>query len=491
MTPEQGTEVAGLLLDKAPSKSSTAQQLVALAMRDNRVLRGRDGATYAVLTDGGPFAQALRGEDSFRRQLANRFYAETGKVANSSALADSLLVLEGQADQTDPVEVYQRLAPIEGGVLLDLGRADQALVEVTSQGWTVRAGSSGDPLFKRACTMGPMPEPVRGGALRPLWRLLNVAEADRPLLQGWMVATFLAEAQPFLLLRGEQGTGKTTVAKMLLTLLDPGPGQMAAPPRNERDWGVTANGRIALGLDNLSSIAPWMSDAFCRAVTGESMVGRALYTNDALSILRFRIALIITSIEPGALRGDLAERMLSIGLEPLGDRRCGEQQILDEFEILLPALLGAVLDLVVVVLRNRPLVDPPRGGWPRMADFGTVLAALDREFDSDTLTAYMSQVLESEVDAVIGDPLADAVTRLLRTAEDSIEVTATTLHRMLLNQEKEPPTEMRRGWRTPREMSTTLKHLAKGLRLNGVLVEHRKSGNNRLISMSFSRVQDK
>jgi len=354
MTPVQEAELAAALTDRAASKKpSVSAQLVALAMTRACFIRGEDSQTYAVALDAPGIAQPLRGEGSFRKQLSSSFYDETGQVASANALSDALVVLDARADLTDPQPVFQRVIPTEDGVLLDLGRPDLQVVEVDEVGWRVRPLAAGDPLLRRSRTMGVMPIPSVGGELEPLWDVLNVRHQDQALLIGWMAATFLPNvAQPFILLKGEQGTGKTTAARMLLSLLDPGAGQMTSAPRTDRDFGVAAQGRAVLGLDNLSTISATLSDAICRAVTGESIVNRALYTDDGLSILSYRIALIVTAIDPGALRGDLAERMLPIELAPLGQRRRRERELLAAFEQAKPALLGALLDEVAAVLRH-------------------------------------------------------------------------------------------------------------------------------------------
>ncbi len=98
----------------------------------------------------------------------------------------------------------------------------------------------------------------------------------------------------------------------------------------------------------------------------------------------------------------------------------------------------------------------------------------------------MDQVVDSEVDAVVGDPLAEAVIGLMRNIGDPTwEGTATTLYKALLPKAGfEPPREMRQGWQTPQQMSITLAKLTRGLRLQGVKVERRKSGSKRLIRLS-------
>ncbi len=66
----------------------------------------------------------MRGEGSFRKQLSSSFYDQSGQVASANALTDALVVLDAQADLTDPQPVFQRVAPTDDGVLIDLGRPD-------------------------------------------------------------------------------------------------------------------------------------------------------------------------------------------------------------------------------------------------------------------------------------------------------------------------------------------------------------------------------
>ncbi len=297
-----------------------------------------------------------------------------------------------------------------------------------------------------------------------------------------MAASFLPQvAQPFVLLKGEQGTGKTTAARMLLTLLDPGPGQMTSTPRTERDFAVAAQGRTVLAVDNLSAITPALSDMICRAVTGESIVSRALYTDDGQSIVSYRIGLIITSIDPGALRGDLAERMLPIQLEPLSTGTREEQELWAAFDEQQPRLLGAVLDLVVQALRHLPQLDKPAQGWPRMADFGKLLAALDRAGNTTSLGSYTQMISDSELEVITSDPLSDALLRFM-TVQVEWSGSATELLNEL-DYRQGLSYEERRGWRNAQELSQSLSRLAKGLRSAGLHVERRKSNGKRFLDL--------
>lgn len=93
-----------------------------------------------------------------------------------------------------------------------------------------------------------------------------------------------------LALLGEQGTGKSSATKNLVQLVDPSPVPLRKPPRDADGWVTAASGSWVVGLDNLSTIPPWLSDSLCRAVTGDGDgdVRRELYSGDGLSVFSFR-----------------------------------------------------------------------------------------------------------------------------------------------------------------------------------------------------------
>ena len=173
-----------------------------------------------------------------------------------------------------------------------------------------------------------------------------------------------------------RGTGKSTAARLLAALIDPSPAQLRAAPRDIEAWVLGASGSCVVVLDNLSSVSDWLSDAICRACTGEGLVRRTLYTDDGLTVTSFRRNVMLTSIDAGSLRGDLGDRLVTIELDLIdpADRK-RDQVIAAAFTAAHARLLGALFELtsqVLAVLPRVSLTDPPR-----MADFAHVLAALD------------------------------------------------------------------------------------------------------------------
>ena len=68
-----------------------------------------------------------------------------------------------------------------------------------------------------------LPEPTRGGSLDLLRQLLHLdSERLWMLVIGWLLGTLAPRGPyPVLTLLGEQGSGKTTVGRLLRGLVDP------------------------------------------------------------------------------------------------------------------------------------------------------------------------------------------------------------------------------------------------------------------------------
>jgi len=288
--------------------------------------------------------------------------------------------------------------------------------------------------------------------------------------------------QPVLLLRGEQGSGKSSAARVLIGLLDPARGGLAAPPRDLRDWSVMAAGRTVVGLDNLSTIPMWLSDGFCWAVTGDEVAVRQLYSDDALVVLPIQCAMVITSIDPGEIRGDLADRLMPVQLEPIGGARLRETDILKRLDDVKEPLLGAALDQLVLVLRGLSAVAAPEQGWPRMADFAGVLAALDDEGGGNRLGAYLGVASDNEADLLAGDPVVDGLTELLEAFGGFWSGSATTLLETLTAR-RDFTREQTRHWSTAKLLSGYLRRLQPSLRSAGIEMDFGKSGSTRSISV--------
>jgi hypothetical protein len=458
-------------------KGSQASRLVAMAEESYDLVLGEDGRPYAVDHDGPKVAVPLRGRDGLRTRMARTFYARTGAAPSASALADALTVIEGMTASLDPVPVALRVARHGTAIVLDLGDPTGRAIVVRPGTWELVPEAP--VLFRRTALTQPLPIPLLGSELAGFRELVNVDDSGFGLLVGWLLAALIPDIpHPILALTGEQGTAKSTAARFLVSLVDPSPAPLRTPPRDVRQWAVTASASWTVALDNVSTIAPWLSDTLCKAVTGDGIVDRALFTDDDVTVLAFRRVIAMTSIDAGALAGDLAERLVPVELHRITpERRRSDEQITHDFRAVQPATLGALLDLLGDVLAVLPAVQLEQ--LPRMADYARILAALDQVTGWTTLAAYVASAADVNETVLEADPIAATVRAHLTIHRHGWTGTAAQLLELITPES--PP----RAWpRTPRALAGQLRRLAPALRAAGVTVDTVRTPSARLISLT-------
>ncbi len=476
-----------------PKAKSQATQLVRAARSRYRLGRTPEDEPFAIPHSGANIAYPLNGRRSFRGELSKYYYGLTGAAPSGAALTDALSVLEGFAYQAPPEPVGVRVAPYEEGVVVDLGDELGRAVLIMPGSWDVIARS---PVpFRRSKAMSPMPVPVGPGDLEALRDLLNLTakkrgndeagyEADRKardddwqLIVGWLVGAVLPDiSHPVLDLGGEQGTGKSMAARLSCALVDPSPAQVRRPPSDPKDFIAQCRASWVVCFDNLSSIPPWLSNALCRATSGDGDVSRALFTDADVSVVSYKRVLAMTSIDKGHVHGDLSERLLPIDFEPIGDdERQEEAEIYRLFDERRPVILAGLFDLVADVLERRPSVRPSR--LPRMADFARVLATIDELKGWATLAAYRARVaraMQAVVDDdLVGQALMNFVARLSATISDTGELVQSWQGPMgqLLGALPVPDPRPKDWPRTVQAFTATMTRLTPALRAKGLRVE--------------------
>lgn len=466
----------------APRRSQ-ATRLVDLALAAGIELwHSPTGDPYVTLPAEGHREHHRLNAGAVRDWLARRHHAETSGVPGSQAIADALTVLSGQA-RYDGAEhtTAVRLGGGHEAVYLDLGDLTWRAVEVTAEGWRIVT----DPpmRFVRSRGMLALPEPVRGGSVDDLRELVHVAsDDDHRLLVGWVLGALRpAGPYPLLSLVGEQGSGKSTAARLLRRLFDPHVAELRAEPRSIDDVMIAASRSRVLGFDNLSHLAPWLSDALCRVSTGGALTKRELYTNDDEVIVEAVRPTIVTSIADIVLRGDLLDRAITVTLPVLNEReRLPEADLWRQYDATRPGILGALLDGVASGLARERLTKID--SLPRMADWALWVTAAEPGlgWPNRSIVSAYSAMRGTAIEATLdGDPLAVAIRGLAipweGTAADLL--TRTT-----------PMARAPRGWpESPRAMSAAVRRLAPALRRLGVEVSGYKeagTGGRRLITIS-------
>ncbi len=445
-------------------KLGQSELLVQLALQKYRIGIAEGDEPFAVEHDGPNVALMFRGSrDALRSAMSRDFRRIYGKTPSASALTDALTALQGEAHESAPERVSLRLAEHDGTIVLDLGGADGRAVVIRPGGWEVV--DSSPVLFRRTALTGALPNPRRGGTLDLLREFVNVSNETWPLALGWVVAAMIPGIpHPIVMAGGGQGSGKTYGMKCLVGVFDSSPAPLRSQPNHEEQWAFAAAGSYGIIIDNISSISGWWSDCLCKAVTGDGWVRRKLYTDGELAVLSFRRVIALTSIDAGALKGDLGERAVMLDFEKIPRLNRRSERVLDPlYAGRRPLILGALLDLTASVMDKLGIAQP--GELPRMADFGEVLAAMDSVLGTDTLRLYEAQGKRIASEVIESDPVGVAVVAFLER-EGTWSGTALQLLDKIMPTEK-PSKE----WpKSGRGLAGRLRRLMPALLIEGVRV---------------------
>jgi hypothetical protein len=336
-------------------------------------------------------------------------------VSPGSAFKDAVETLEALAFEGPDLPVSVRLAEHEGAIYLDLANEEWQVVAITPEGWRIVQ----DPpvRFCRTKGMNPLPCPVRGGSIEELRPFVNVgSEEDWRLLVAWPLAALRARGPyPPLILKGGQDSAKSTTSRVLRALIDPNMTDLRSLPKDPRDLMIGAQNNAVLAFDNLSPLPNWISDALCRLATGAAHATRALYTDDEEALFVACRPVILNGIGDVVTRPDLLDRAVMLNLPALDDaRRRPEAEFWAEFEQARPRILGALLDAVVVGLRNLPATRLAL--LPRMGDFAQWVTAAEPGLGwppGAFMEAYRGNRAEAHHQALEASPVGELVVRFV------------------------------------------------------------------------------
>ena len=347
----------------------------------------------------------------FQDYLAHCFYESEKTAPNAQALQEALGVINAKARwDGHELPVFTRVAEWEGSIYLDLGDSAWRAVEIMSPGWSI---VSHPPVrFRRSNGMLALPVPVPGGHISSLRRFVNVKDEDFVLLVMWLIAALRPSGPyPVLTLFGEQGNAKSTTARVLRALVDPAKALIRALPQNERDLMISASCSHVVAFDNISNLAPWLSDALCRLATGGGMATRRLFTDEEETIFEAQRPALLNGIEDVARNGDLLDRMVVLSLPAISDKKRRDEALFwSEFEADRPQILGALLNAVSAALKNLPTVKLEEK--PRMADFAIWATAAENTAgfkEGEFIRAYDRNRKEGSDVALESSPIANGV----------------------------------------------------------------------------------
>jgi len=426
----------------------------------------------------------------FGRWLGHAFYNLKHGSPSAEALQSARATLEARATfDGSEREVRVRVADgADGRIYIDLGGPTWEAIEVAADGWKLIA----DPpvRFIRPKGLYPLPRPDRGGSLESMRKFLTVGDDDWLLFIAWMTQALRPTGPyPVLTLAGEQGSAKSTTAKIARSFLDPHVAMLRSEPRENRDLMISACNGWVIALDNISYLSDWLSDGICRLATGGGLAIRSNYTDTEETFLDAVRPVVIASIEDVVRRGDLADRCITLTLQAIPDsKRRTEAEMWSQVNAVAPEVMGAILDAVAAGLKTLAIVKLDR--LPRMADFAVWGEAVCRgqgKKPGEFLAVYASNRQQAS-ETVLEESLVAHHLRAMMASTSKWTGTARELLDELGRIAGEKVVQSKRWPKNPRAFSGALRRLAPSLRTIGIMVDFTKEGHSKTRTIAIEKV---
>lgn len=376
---------------------------------------GSDNEAYVTISSENIKRTVSLRSKHFKRFIISEYKNATGKVTRKETLDRVFDFYEAEAYENDTQYIVaNRIKFLKNTIYYDLHNERCEMIEITSGGW--RIITDAPVMFPKRDISIANATPLRGGNLSYLRKYINVSNEN----DWWLIISVILNycykpPYPILGIIGQQGSSKSTLAKLISELVDPSLAPINSRPRDERELFIMAKNSHLLSFDNLSGLTHQTADTFCRLVTGAGFRARELFTDASEKMIYSANPIVGNGIEEMSHRGDLISRMVQIRLPIIpAHERTTEEEFWNAFESEKPLIMGAIFDALSIALKNLPNVK--LSSKPRMADFAVFACAASEALGitHDTfMNSYLDNIKDSNSSSLELDPVAIAIQDLV------------------------------------------------------------------------------
>ena len=427
----------------------------------------------------------------FKRLVNGWVIEQLGRPVSPTTISDAIRNVEGLKEgKVKKINLSTRVAKTDSAIFYDLGEYKCVKIDTTNGNVEI---IQSPPLFYifphqlPQCVPNLDAEPKE---LFKLFELINIKdEPNQLLLIAYILFSFIPHLPyPILILFGSQGTGKTTTARILKSIIDPSSVDILTFKGFE-DFYVNLLHHHLVVLDNLTSVSPALADELCRVATGGGIAKRQLYTDADMVFYSYKRPQILTGINLISSQPDLLDRSVIIQLDKIKERLT-EQELQKRLKELKPKILGAIFNTIAKTFSSfepKPKINGVPVHLPRMGDYALygynfieTLGLNGAEF----LQAYNSNRKNTTREIVDNTPIASVVLKFLENEGHFQGTTANLLEKLrkVASDLNIPENILPK---TPNAFKRKLNTLKTTLEDIGVFISEKHNGSQRILTLKM------
>lgn len=379
----------------------------------------------------------------------------------------------------------------------DLCDNDGLAVHITQNSYKIEVPP---PIFRRYDFQREQVRPRAkvGGKWDDIFEIINLPNRDdRVVFTVFSMSCFVAGfPKPILLVRGTNGSGKSTPCRLLHSLVDES--DMVSGTSLVKDTAELArqmNKFCLLHYDNVDNkeVSADLSNALCRISSGDSFMKRALFTNDKDIVFKGQRSIIMNGIGNLVEKEDVLDRSIIISMQRIPEEeRKTEAYIFSRFYEMKPYLLHEIFTTLSKALAIYSTVNLKTSH--RLADFESlgyaICEAMEDYSGKEWLEVY-DRIVKRQVETALEESATAQIAKFLvdRSKYHIWEGTATDMLNFKLEQGdydmqpidydiknaiKSHPTFPKR----PSALGVQLNRAESTLRSLGIIIEHSKGSRN-------------